>query len=260
MMSILNKKTYSIILLSLLVVGLASCNDDSQVEETSTLTISAAASLTDALQEVSDIFNEQHPEIEVDYNFGGSGALQQQIKQGAPVDIFFSAAKRDFDALIDSGHIDEENSSDLLKNELVLVTPQDDETVTSLDDITEAEQIAVGTPESVPAGEYARQVFESLGIIEEVAPLLVYAEDVRSVLTYVERSEVNAGLVYRTDTAMSDTVNILEAAPAAAHEPIVYPVGLINNTDSVEAARIFYEFLQTEDALAIFDHYGFITE
>lgn len=260
-MSILNKKRYSIILLALTtLVGLASCSDDAQTEETSTLTISAAASLTDALQEAADLFNEKHPEIQVDFNFGGSGALQQQINQGAPADMFFSASKSDFETLIDGGNIDAENAVDLLKNELVLIVPADQQDVTSLGNITDAEQIAVGTPESVPAGTYSMEMFNTFGLTEAVEPSLVYAEDVRSVLTYTERGEVNAGLVYRTDALTSDAVEIVDTAPADSHDPIVYPVGLINDTDNAEAARTFYDFLQTEDALAIFDDYGFVTE
>lgn len=260
-MNILHKKIYSVILLSLmLTIGLTACSDESQAGATNTLTISAAASLTDALREAADVFNEQNPDIKVDFNFGGSGALQQQITQGAPVDMFFSASTSDFAELVDSGHITEKNAAELLRNELVLVTPQDDNTVTSLDNITDAEQIAVGTPESVPVGKYAKEVFKSLNITEEVNPLLVYAEDVRAVLTYVERGEVNAGLVYRTDALTSDSVEIGDTASSDTHDPIVYPVGLINDSDNAEAARTFYDFLQTEDALAIFDKYGFVTE
>lgn len=259
-MNILHKK-YSVILLSLmLTLGLTACSDESEAGATTTLTISAAASLTDGLQEAADVFNEKHPEIKVAFNFGGSGALQQQITQGAPADMFFSASTSDFDAIVDSGNITEEHATELLKNELVLVTPQDDNTVTSLDNITDAEQIAVGTPESVPAGEYAREVFDSLDITEEVEPLLVYAEDVRAVLTYVERGEVNAGLVYRTDALTNDSVEIVDTASSDTHDPIVYPVGLINDSDNAEAARTFYDFLQTEDALVIFDKYGFVIE
>lgn len=244
----------------LLVLSACSSDDSEEVGETVTLTVSAAASLTDALEETADVFHERHPEIKVDFNFGGSGALQQQISQGAPADMFFSASESDFNALIDNGSISEENAVNLLQNELVLVTPADNQTVTSFDDITDASQIAVGTPESVPAGKYAVETFESMNIAEEIEPLLVYAEDVRSVLTYVERGEVDAGLVYRTDALTSDSVEIADAAPEGAHDPIVYPVGLIKESDNTEAAEIFYKFLQTEDALAVFEKYGFTVE
>lgn len=262
-MNYLNKTRLAVLLCSLtvlLVLSACSSDDSEEMGETVTLTVSAAASLTDALEETADVFHEIHPEIKVDFNFGGSGALQQQISQGAPADMFFSASESDFNALIDNGSISEENAVNLLQNELVLVTPADNQTVTSFDDITDASQIAVGTPESVPAGKYAVETFESMNIAEEIEPLLVYAEDVRSVLTYVERGEVDAGLVYRTDALTSDSVEIADTAPEAAHEPIVYPAGMINGSNNAEAAETFFEFLQSEEALAIFEDYGFTRE
>lgn len=262
-MNYLNKTKLALLLCSLTaLMVLPACGNDETEDtgETVTLTVSAAASLTDALQEAADVFHEEHPDIEVDFNFGGSGALQQQISQGAPADMFFSASESDFDALIENGNISEGNSVNLLKNELVLVIPADNQTATSFDNITEASQIAVGTPESVPAGKYAVETFESMNIAKEIEPLLVYAEDVRAVLTYVERGEVDAGLVYRTDALTSDSVKIADTAPETAHEPIVYPVGMINGSENDEAAETFYEFLQSEEALAIFEDYGFTRE
>lgn len=258
--------------LSYIIVGLtislflSACNSNSDNEEaetsdvSGTITVSAAASLTDALQEVAELYNEENPDVQVDFNFGGSGALQQQISQGAPADMFFSASQSDFDTLVDASLIDEENSNQLLKNELVLVVPNDGSSVTSFDDLTSAENIAVGTPESVPAGEYAMETFDSMGITKDIENKLVYAEDVRAVLTYVERGEVDAGLVYRTDAMTSDKVEIVDAAAQDTHTPIEYPVGLINDSDNQGAAKAFYDFLQTEDALAIFEEYGFVTE
>ncbi len=262
-MNYLNKTKLAVLLFSLTVlITLSACSGDETEEagETVTLTVSAAASLTDALEETADVFHDTHPEIKVDFNFGGSGALQQQISQGAPADIFFSASESDFDALIDNGSISEGNSVNLLQNELVLVTPTDNQTVTSFNNITDASQVAVGTPQSVPAGKYAVETFEAMDITEEIDPLLVYAEDVRAVLTYVERGEVDAGLVYRTDALTSNSAEIAEAAPEGTHEAIVYPVGLINDSKNTEAAEIFYEFLQTEAALKIFEDYGFTSE
>ncbi len=247
-----------------LVLAACSSSTDNEESETSeasgTITVSAAASLTDALQEVAALYNEENKDVQVDFNFGGSGALQQQISQGAPADMFFSASQSDFDTLVEGDFIDESDSTQLLKNELVLVVPEGDTTVTSFDDITEAKQIAVGTPESVPAGEYAMETFESMGITEDLEERLVYAEDVRAVLTYVERGEVSAGLVYRTDAMTSDSVDIIDAAPADAHDPIEYPVGLIEDSENTEAARSFYDFIQNDEALEVFGEYGFVTE
>ena len=262
-MTHLNKSKLAALLCSLVVMLTLTACGSSETEnpaDSVTLTVSAAASLTDALQEAADVFHEEHPDIKIDFNFGGSGALQQQISNGAPADMFFSASAIDFQALIENGSIAEENSINLLQNELVLVTAADKQLVTSFDNITDASQIAVGTPESVPAGKYSMQTFESLGISDEIEPLLVYAEDVRTVLTYVERGEVDAGLVYRTDALTSGTVEIADQAPEDAHDPIVYPAGLIKGSKNTEAAEKFYEFLQTEDVLKVFEKYGFTVE
>lgn len=258
-----NKMRLAVLFCSLSVlIILSACGSDGtdSEEESVTLTISAAASLTDALEEAADVFHESHPEIKADFNFGGSGALQQQISQGAPADLFFSASESDFNMLIDNGSIAEENSVNMLRNDLVLVAPANSGNVKSFNDITKADQIAVGTPESVPAGKYSMQTFNSLGIKEDIEPLLVYAEDVRAVLTYVERGEVDAGLVYRTDALTSDKVEIVDTARKEWHEPIVYPAGLITESENAEAAEIFYEFLQSEEALTIFEDYGFTRE
>lgn len=262
-MTHLNKsKRVLLVCLSAVVTVLTACGGDKadSGDESVTLTVSAAASLTDALQETAEMFHEEHPEIKVDFNFGGSGALQQQISNGAPADMFFSASSDDFKVLLENGSIAKEDSVSLLHNELVLITPKGNETVTSFDDIEDASRIAVGTPDSVPAGQYSMQTIDTLGLTADLEQKLVYAEDVRAVLTYVERGEVDAGLVYRTDALTSDSVGIADTAPAGAHEPIVYPVGLIQESDNAEAAETFYEYLQSADALAVFEKYGFTAE
>lgn len=225
-----------------------------------TITISAAASLTDALNDIADLFNEEHPEAEVDFNFGGSGALQQQLMQGAPADIFFSANVNHFETVVEEGLIDEENAVDLLLNELVLVVPEGDDTVTSFEDIENAEQIAIGTPETVPAGEYSMATYDSMGITEELESKFVYAEDVRQVLTYVESGNVDAGTVYHTDALTSDSIDIIDSAPEDAHEPIVYPVGMLNDSENEPLQQAFFDFVQSEDAAEVFNEYGFVVQ
>lgn len=233
---------------------------DIQEEVQGTVTVSAAASLTDALNDIADLFNEEFPEVQVDYNFGGSGALQQQITQGAPADLFFSASESDFQAVVDDGKINEANAIGLLENKLVLIVPEGSTAVSSFDDLTNAEQIAIGTPESVPAGEYSVEAYESMGIYDELEDKLVYAEDVRAVLNYVETENVDAGTVYRTDAETSDDVEIVDAAPADSHDPIVYPLGLLNEPEEPAAAEAFYNFIQSEEALEVFEDYGFIVQ
>jgi molybdate transport system substrate-binding protein len=256
--------------LAMLTVFIAACsNEESEGNEAATgaeeevqgtVTVSAAASLTDALNDIADLFNEEFPEVQVDYNFGGSGALQQQITQGAPADLFFSASESDFQAVVDDGKIDESNAVDLLENELVLIVPEGSTAVSSFDDLTNAEQIAIGTPESVPAGEYSAEAYKTMGVYDELEDKLVYAEDVRAVLNYVETENVDAGTVYITDAETSDEVEIVDTAPADSHDPIVYPLGLLNEPEEPVAAEAFYNFIQSEEALEVFEDYGFIVQ
>jgi len=253
-------------ILAVLMLFMTACGNEgtggSGSEETveGTVTISAAASLTDAMDEIAEKFMEEYPEVQVDYNFGGSGALSQQIVQGAPADLFLSASEEHFQAAVDEGFIDEENSTDLLRNELVLITPQGNDAVTSFEGLSEAEQIAMGTPESVPAGAYGAEALESMRLMENLEGAFVYAEDVRAVLTYVETGNVDAGLVYRTDAETSDKVEIIETAPDDTHAPIVYPAGMIKDSQNPEAAEKFYDYLQSEEALEVFKDYGFVIE
>lgn len=254
-------------LLTVLMVFLSACGNSESVEQSEnggaiegTVTVSAAASLTDAMNDIAKIFMEKYPEVQLDYNFGGSGALQQQIMQGAPVDLFFSASESHFRAVVEEGYIDEEDTVDLLANELVLIIPQGKDTVSSFDELDKAEQIAIGNPESVPAGEYSVETFESMGLMEELEDSFVYTEDVRAVLTYVETGNVDAGLVYRTDAETSEHIEIAGAAPGDTHDPIIYPVGLVNDPENPAAAQAFYNFIQSEEALEVFENYGFVIQ
>ncbi|KMK78089.1 molybdate ABC transporter substrate-binding protein [Alkalihalobacillus pseudalcaliphilus] len=228
--------------------------DSSGVE----LTISAAASLSDALTEIQASFEEEYPHIQLLFNFGSSGTLQQQISQGAPADLFFSAAEDKFHDLIEEGLINEENGIDLVGNSIVLVTPTEyPNKMEGFSDLTKAESISIGTPESVPAGKYAKESLENLNIWSTIKDKVVFAKDVRQVLTYVETGNVEAGIVYHTDALISDKVNIVELADSDTHAPVIYPVGVINTSTNSDEAFIFYEYLQTDAALEILESYGF---
>lgn len=254
-------------LLAVFILFVSACDSSESADESGdaealegTITVSAAASLTDAMNDIAKIFTEKHPEVQVDYNFGGSGALQQQIIQGAPADIFFSASEEHFQTVIDAGYIDKENSAELLENELILITPEENDTVSSFDNLNAAERIAVGTPESVPAGAYSEEELESMGVLEALEEKFVYTEDVRAVLNYVETGNVDAGLVYRTDAETSEGVEIADTVPKDNHEAITYPVGMINDSKNPEAAQKFYDFIQSEEALEVFKDYGFVIQ
>lgn len=222
------------------------------------LTISAAASLQDALTEVKPQFEKENPTIKVNFNFGGSGSLQQQISQGAPVDLFFSAAEDQFALLKKQGLIVKGEGKDLLRNELVLIVPKGgDNRLKGFDSLGSVKRIAIGTPESVPAGKYAKETLEKLNVWNAVQSKLVYAKDVRQVLTYVETGNVDAGIVYRTDALISSKVKIIADAAENAHAPILYPVGVMKNSSHRNEADLFYDYLQKPKTMKLFEKYGF---
>lgn len=233
----------------------------SESKDNEKLTISAAASLKDAMDVIQHTYEEEHPEITLQFNFGGSGSLQQQISQGAPVDLFFSAAEDKFDLLVDEGTIAKEDGIDLLGNELVLVVPKENQSIKGFEDlVTETDKISIGTPETVPAGKYAKESLENMDIWKDIESKVVYAKDVRQVLSYVETGNVEAGIVYKTDASVSNKVEIVASADPATHTPIIYPVGIILDSKHYKAAKEFYKYLQSDEALKVFEEYGFTTK
>ncbi|AFY99734.1 molybdate ABC transporter substrate-binding protein [Calothrix sp. PCC 6303] len=226
-----------------------------------TLLVSTAASLKDAMEEIRENYQQRTPGISINYNFGASGALMQQIQQGATSDIFISAAKKQVDTLEQSGIIVVDTRSILAKNRLVLIVPKLTVGVTSFYNLTtdNIKKIAVGEPRSVPAGEYAEQVLQKLGIYHKLKPKFVYGNNVRQVLAAVEAGNADAGLVYQTDAAISNKIKIVVAADEKYHSPIVYPMAVLKQSKNITAARQFIKYLSSEEAKAIFDKYGFIT-
>jgi molybdate transport system substrate-binding protein len=221
--------------------------------------VSAAASLADAMNEAIAVYQKTAPTIRVTPTYGSSGSLQRQIEQGAPADIFISAAGRQMDELETAGLVTPNSRRDLLKNEVVLIVPKGKTGVNSFNDAaTDAiRQIALGEPGSVPVGQYAEQVFTSLGILDKVKQKAVYAKDVRQALVYVEQGEVDAAVVYSTDAAISSAVSIAARAGEGSHAPVVYPAALITNGEQPAAAGNFLAWLSSEQAGAIFVKYGF---
>lgn len=246
--------------LALLVGLLVACGNqenEGTANEPVELTISAAASLQDALEELKTTYEKEHDSVKILYNFGGSGALQQQILQGAPVDLFFSAAEDKFDALVKKEMI-EQQGTDLLANELVLIVPKNNEKqIHSFDDLLQAGKIALGTPETVPAGQYGVDTLKSMQLWESLASKVVYTKDVRQVLTYTESENVDAGIVYKTDALVSDKVDVVATADDATHAPIIYPVGVLKASIHGQEANDFYQFLQSDEAMNVFKKYGF---
>lgn len=236
---------------------LAACWNSDQESKEVKLTVSAAASLKDALDEIKQHYEKEHPDVSLTFNYGSSGSLKQQILQGAPVDLFFSAAIEPYNELVEKGIIEE--GTNLLGNELALIVPKNNSSIKRFEDLAaeEIHKMSIGTPETVPAGLYAKETLERMNLWEAVESKLVYAKDVRQVLSYVETGNVDAGIVYKTDALVSDKVKIAATADESIHAPIMYPVGVIKESQNYDAAKSFYQYLQSENAIKVFEAYGF---
>jgi molybdate transport system substrate-binding protein len=226
----------------------------------SEITVSAAISLKDALDEIGKEYEARHPGVKIVANYGGSGTLRNQIEQGAPVDVFFSASEKDMDALNAKGLIQPQTRRDIVANTLVLIVPADrDSGIHDFKDLAGAQvkTVAVGEPATVPAGMYAQQTFAALGLTAAVHEKLVLAKDVRQALTYVATSNADAGVVYSTDARTTSKVRVVATAPANSHDPIVYPAAVLKAAHDAAAARALAEYFGAEDAKVIFQKYGF---
>ena len=223
-----------------------------------------AASLSNAMEEIQKNFNETYPDVEILYNADSSGTLQTQIEEGARCDIFFSAADKQMDALVDEDLAKKDTVEDILENKVVLIKPKDGETkVTGFENITDAANIALAG-DSVPVGQYAREIFDNLGITDEVNKMEINeGKNVSEVLAAVSEGSNEIGIVYATDAAsVVDKVDVIAEAPAdALKTPVLYPVGLIEDKEASEddtaAAEAFLEYIKSDDAMKVFEKYGF---
>lgn len=226
------------------------------------LTVSAAVSLKDALEAVQVSFAKERPNISLRYNLGASGTLQQQIEQGAPVDIYISASPDQMDALEKQSLLLPGTRRNLLRNTMVLIVPAGALAIPDFQALLNPQirVVALGEPQAVPAGKYAQEILRHFGLYERLTPKLVFAKDVRQVLTYVATGNADAGLVYATDAKISSQVKVSATAPAESHDPIVYPVAILKETKNAAAAKDFVAFLESPPAQADFAKYGFSPE
>lgn len=229
-------------------------------EEPVELTIATAASLTDVTAEIAEAYKAVAPNVTLTFTYGSSGSLQTQIEQGAPVDIFMSAAQKQMNALEEQSLLLDSSRINLLENKVVLIVPVDSELgLTGFDELAsdDVKTVAMGDPASVPAGQYAEEVLSALGIKDGVEAKANFGTDVRQVLTWVEGGEVDAGIVYATDAATTDKVSVICEAPADSVKQIIYPVAILNESQLAEEAQAFIDFLKTDECAALFDKYGF---
>jgi molybdate transport system substrate-binding protein len=233
---------------------------ESRAEE---LTVFAAASLTEALQEIGDTYEHQQPGTHLVFNLAASSILAHQIQEGAPADVFFSADEAKMDGLEKKGLLIAGTRRSLLSNSLVIVVRRDSRTsLFSPADLLDSRvgHIAVAEPQTVPAGIYAKEYLEKQGLWSNVVDKIVPTENVRAALVAVESGNVDAGIVYKTDAAIFKSVRVAYEVPATEGPQISYPVAVLKGSRQIEPAKRLVGFLESEAALTVFRRYGFLVE
>ena len=222
------------------------------------LLVSAAASLAESFKEIGRSFMAKNPGLKVRFNFAGSGALLQQIAQGAPVDVFASADQESMDKAEKGGLIVPGSRIDFVENSLVLIAPVDLPGVTGLADLNSGrvQRIAMGNPDSVPVGRYTKAALEKQGLWEPLAPKFVMGISVKQALEYVMRGEVEAGFVYATDAAAAkERVRVVAEIPTG--KAMVYPVAVVAASAHKEKGQVFISYLRSPEAQGVLAKYGF---
>ena len=262
----MKKKFLTIMLAGTIAAGMSAGSVQAAAAEDASgdLYVFIAASLSNAMEDIQKDFNKEYPDVNILFNADSSGTLQTQIEEGSRCDIFFSAATKQMDALVDEELADKDSVVDLLENKVVLIKPKDGETkVTGFENITDAENIALAG-EDVPVGQYSREIFKNLGIEDDVNKMEINeGKNVTEVLASVSEGSNEIGIVYATDAAsVADKVDVIAEAPAdALKTPVLYPVGLIEDKEASEddtaATEAFLEYIKSDDAMKVFEKYGF---
>ena len=262
----MKKKLVTVMLAGVLAAGMSAGSVQAATADDASgdLYVFIAASLNNAMEVIQKDFNEEYPDVNILFNADSSGTLQTQIEEGSRCDIFFSAATKQMDALVDEELAKKDSVVDLLENKVVLIKPKDGETkVTGFENITDAKNIALAG-ENVPVGQYSREIFKNLGIEDDVNKMEINeGKNVTDVLASVSEGSNEIGIVYATDaTSVADKVDVIAEAPEGSLEtPVLYPVGLTVDAEASDeeaaAADAFLEYLQTDDAMKVFEEYGF---
>lgn len=254
------KKAMSVLIMSAITVSYTACGSTAKESKSTELTILAAASLTDVCAELKTIYESENPGVELTFSYAGSGALQTQIEEGAPADIFFSASLKQMKALDEEGLMVSDSITELLENKIVLIVPEgSDRDISAFEDVgtDKVGMIGLGDTESVPVGQYAREAFTALGLWDVTDSKANYGSDVRTVLTWVESGDVDCGVVYATDAYTTDKVRIVATAPEGSCSKVIYPVGIVKASDNKEDAQKLLDFFKSEQAMKVFEKYGF---
>lgn len=226
------------------------------------ITVFAAASLTNAMQDIASQY-QQGKEVKIVSSFASSSTLARQIEQGAPADLFISADQQWMDYAINKKTIDDKSRFTLLGNDLVLIAPTASKPQqvninksTDWKSLLKGQRLAVGDPDHVPAGIYAKEALQNLGAWDTLAPVMARANNVRAALALVERDETPYGIVYGSDAVASKKVTVVGTFPEQSHKPVEYPMAIVKDHNS-SAVSAFYQYLKGPEAAAIFKRYGF---
>ncbi len=228
-----------------------------------TITVSGAASLTEAFTNIASKFEKENPGTNVNLNFGSSGNLRMQVEGGAPVDVFASADENQMNILSNKSLIVNSSRKDFAHNSLVLIVPKTSTlNITNITDLANpnVQKISIGNPGTVPAGKYSLLALNKVYLWSQLKNKAVLAEDVKQVLVYVERGDVDAGFVYITDakTAQPGTIKIVTSVPVST--PINYPIAVVSSSTHKEKAQKFIDFVTGKDGQDILNTYGFVLQ
>lgn len=250
-----------------LALGVSGCNssksdsigkENDKSQELVELNISAAASLNEAMVKIEEEYKQINKNVTLVVNYGASGSLQQQIEQGAPCDIFISAGQKQMKELDEGGLLLEGTYKDLLENDLVLIASKDSE-ISDLGDLNtdKVKHIAVGEPNSVPAGKYADEVLTNLELKDKLTDKLVFAKDVKEVLAWTQSGNTEVGFVYYSDVVNANGIKIVETTPKTSHSAIIYPISVIKESKKQDEAKEFEEFLLSVKGQSILNEFGY---
>ncbi|MFA6849402.1 MAG: molybdate ABC transporter substrate-binding protein [Selenomonadaceae bacterium] len=259
------KKRYRLMIVSLLAVCLLSAGcgtTEKKAEKTASIEInvSAALGLKEALVDIQKKYEKAHPEAKIVYNFAAAGVLASQIENGAPCDIFLSAAIKQVNDLKAKGLLQEDTIKDIVGNRLVLAVPRGNPLqLKNFKDLTKesVHYIGFGDIKTMPAGQYGKECLENIGIWQQVEPKFVVGKTVREIVAYVESGNADAAVAFETVVINNPKVEIAAFAPEGTHQTVLFPGAMLKNTKNEMAVRSFFDYLTSADALDIFQKYGF---
>lgn len=252
------KKLLSTACALFMFANITACKYSNDSTETTTLTVFAAASMTETMEQIADIYENDNKNINIEFNFDSSGTLKTQIEQGAVCDIFISAAQKQMNEL-EKDFVNTDSRVDLLENKVVMIVPENsDSDITSFEDVKSANLISLGNSD-VPVGQYSEQIFKSLGLWDELnnGNKISFASNVKEVVSQVASASVDCGVVYATDVTKDSKVKIVADAPEGSCDPAVYPAAVLKTSENQTEAQKFLDFLSEDECKNISSEAGF---